>query len=161
MLRIRLQRLGKKKAATYRIIVSEKHKDTQAGSLEILGNYNPVAKEKVTDLKEDRIKHWLSVGAQPSATVHNLLLKAGILKGKAQDVVTVTKKRQGKLDEKKAAAEEAKKAAEEAKRQAAEEAKAAEEAAKAEAEAAKNAEAEAPATGEEASEEPKTEDAAA
>ena len=93
MLRIRLQRIGKKKQPTYRLIVSEKTKDTQAGSLEILGEYNPVRTEKVINLKEDRIKHWISVGAQPSNTVNNLLIKAGVIEGKAQKSVTITNKR--------------------------------------------------------------------
>lgn len=125
MLRIRFQRLGKKKAPTYRLVVSERTKDTHAGSLEILGDYRPVSGEKPLELKKDRIQHWLSVGAQPSSSVRNLLIKAGVMQGKASGVVAISKKRQGKLDQKKAAAEEAKKAAEEAKRKAEEAAKAA------------------------------------
>ncbi len=140
MLVIRLQRIGKKKQPTYRFVINEKSRDTQAKSLEILGEYNPVAKEKVINLKEDRIKYWLSQGAQTSATVHNLLLKAGLVEGKTRDAITISNKRQGKLDEKKAAAEEKKREAEEAAKAAAE----AEAAAKAEAEAAA-AEAEKPA----------------
>lgn len=103
MLRLRLQRVGKKKQPVYRLIVSERIHDTQAGNIEILGEYNPVMKEKVMNFNADRIKHWLSVGAQPSETVHNLLVKAGIIEGKAQRVVSISKKRQKKLDEKKAA----------------------------------------------------------
>jgi small subunit ribosomal protein S16 len=98
MLAIRLQRLGKKKQPTYRVIVSEKHKDTQAGSLEILGHYNPQREPAEIVLDQERIKHWLSVGAQPSNTVHNLLVNAGILKGDKKKSVVITNKRQGKLD---------------------------------------------------------------
>ena len=147
MLMIRLQRIGKRKQPSYRFIISEKTRDTQAGSLEILGEYNPVLKEKLVNLKEDRIRYWLSKGAQASDTVHNILVKAGIVEGKKRDVVTISKKREKKLDakkaadvEKKAAAEAKKVAAEAAKKQAEEEAKAAKKAA-AEAEAQVAAEA--------------------
>jgi ribosomal protein S16 len=45
MLMIRLQRVGKTKRPTYRLIVSPKHKDTQSGQIEILGQYDPVQKK--------------------------------------------------------------------------------------------------------------------
>lgn len=97
---LRLQRLGKAKQPTYRLIVSEKARDTQAGSLEILGCYNPVAKDKKIDLKADRIKYWLSVGAQMSNTVHNLLLKNGIISGeKKMRSVFLSQKRKAKIEE--------------------------------------------------------------
>ncbi len=100
---IRLQRIGKRGRPSYRLIVSDKHKDTQAGSIEILGQYNPVEKNKVIAFKADRIKHWLSVGAKPSTTVHNLLVGQGILTGKKVSPVRITAKRKKKLEEKKAA----------------------------------------------------------
>ena len=84
---LRLQRIGKKKSPTYRLIVSEKTKDTQAGSLENWGIYNPVATPKVIEFKKDRINYWLSVGAQPSATVNNLLVNEGIVKGEKKKSV--------------------------------------------------------------------------
>lgn len=101
MLRIRLQRLGRKKQATYRFIVSEQIRDTQHGSVEILGHYNPASIPKVLDIKEDRMKYWISVGAQPSETVHNLLVNAGILTGKKAKAVSITAKRAKKLATKK------------------------------------------------------------
>ncbi|PLX24659.1 30S ribosomal protein S16, partial [Candidatus Parcubacteria bacterium] len=57
MLAIRLQRVGRKKLPIYRVVVSEKTKDTYGDHLEILGTYNPHSKE--ANLKVDRIKHWL------------------------------------------------------------------------------------------------------
>lgn len=142
MLTIRLQRLGKKKQPTYRVIVSEKHKDTQAGSLEILGHYNPTVNPKVKEFKADRINYWIQKGAQMSDTVHNLLLEAGIVEGKKKKSVAISKKRQGKIDEKVKVEEDKKKAVEEKKKKEAEDAKAAAEAAKvAEAEAKAQAEA--------------------
>ena len=113
MLRIRLQRIGRKKSPTYRVVLSERTKDTQARSLEILGHYNPVVQPKIIELKVDRIKHWLSVGAQPSNTINNLLVNAGVIESDKKKSVTITNKRNTKIDGKKADAEEAKKATEE------------------------------------------------
>lgn len=159
MLSIRFQRTGKKKAPHYRVVVTEKTRDPWGKHTEILGHYNPRSKEAV--LKEDRIQYWVSVGAQPTNSVRNMLINQGLLKGDKAKAVTISKKRQGKIDEKNAEAEEAKKAAAEAAAAEAEAKKAEEEAAKAaEAEApAEEAPAEAPA--EEAPAEEKTEDAPA
>ncbi|MBL7053292.1 MAG: 30S ribosomal protein S16 [Candidatus Portnoybacteria bacterium] len=85
MLTIRLIRTGKKNTSTFRIVLIEKKSAPKSGkSLEILGNYNPrlSAKQgKEINLKEDRIKYWLSQGVQTSETVHNLLIEKGIIKG--------------------------------------------------------------------------------
>lgn len=156
MLTIRLQRLGKKKQPTYRLVISEKARDTQGHALEILGHYNPVNSAKVLELKEERIKYWLSKGAQTSETVNNLLVKAGVITEGKKKSVAISNKRKAKINEKAdadKAAEEEKKAAEKAKK---EEEKAAAEAAKAE-EEAKKVEAEAPV--EEKPAEEKTEEA--
>jgi len=131
MLTIRLQRMGKKKNPTYRLIISEKARDTQYNSLEILGHYSPTQIPKVLELKADRIKHWLSVGAQASNTVHNILVREGILEGKKKKSVRITNKRKAKIETKKAESlekEKATKEAAEAAKVAAEEAKKAEEA---------------------------------
>ena len=96
MLAIRLQRVGRKKQAIYRVVVSEKTKDMYGNHLEILGQYNPHNKEVM--LKEDRIKHWISVGAQASDTVSNLLIKEGILEGDKKKSVSISKKRTAKKD---------------------------------------------------------------
>lgn len=113
MLAIRLQRVGRRKQPLYRVVVSEKAKDTYGNHLEILGNYNPHKKEAV--LKEDRIKYWLSSGAQASASVNNLFIKEGLVEGKKAKSVRISKKRSAKQDAKNKAAEEAKAPAEEAK----------------------------------------------
>ena len=101
---LRLQRIGKSKSPSYRLIVSDKHKDTQAGYLELLGTYNPVAKPKVVKFNAERIKYWISVGAQASNTVHNLLLNEGIVSGKKRLSVKLTERRKKKLADKKAKA---------------------------------------------------------
>lgn len=97
MLMIRLQRVGKKKQPSYRLIVSDKRKDTQAGSLEILGHYNPLANPKVIKIDAERVKYWLSVGAQPSDTVHNMLVRQEIIAGKKRRVVTISNTRKAKM----------------------------------------------------------------
>ena len=97
MLTIRFSRTGKKKQAQYRVIISENHKDPWGDNLEILGNYNPHTKE--ANLKEDKIKHWLSVGAQTSNSVHNLLVKQGIIEAGKKKAVSISKKRTTKKAE--------------------------------------------------------------
>lgn len=80
MLVIRLIRIGKKNAPSFRVILVEKTAGPQSGKfLEILGDYNPRLKK--INLKTERIKYWLSQGAKASATVHNLLIKYGVIKG--------------------------------------------------------------------------------
>jgi small subunit ribosomal protein S16 len=139
MLRIRLQRMGRKKAPSYRVIVSERTKDPYAGGIEILGHYNPIAQPKILELKADRIQHWIANGAQPSETVHNLLVREGIISGDKQKSVKISQKRQKKLTAKQAEAEAAKVAAAEKKKAAEESEKAAAEAKKAEEQAAAEA----------------------
>ena len=149
MLIIRLQRLGKKKFPTYRLVISEKTKDTQGTYLEELGNFNPHAKENQLVAKIDRIKYWISKGAQMSDTINNLFIANGIVEGKKKKSVYLSKKRQTKIADKKKTKEEAEaKAKADAAAAAEAEAKARAEAAeaekaKAEAEAKARAEAEA------------------
>jgi len=107
MLTIRLQRVGKKKFATYRIIISEKARDTRDTYLELLGTYNPHAKENAFLPKADRIQYWISKGAQTSDTIHNLLVTAGVIKGDKKKSVYLSTKRKAKIAEKKKAKEAA------------------------------------------------------
>ncbi len=81
MLMIRLQRIGKKHQPAYRLVVGEKRNKLRGGKqLEDLGWFNPVSDK--SDFNKDRITHWLKMGAQPSDTVHNLLVGAKIVEGK-------------------------------------------------------------------------------
>ena len=80
MLTIRLARTGKKKHAYFRVIVSEKTKDTHGDYLELLGQVNPHANPREVTLKADRVKHWLEHGAQVSDSMHNILVEQGLLK---------------------------------------------------------------------------------
>ena len=81
MLVIRLFRVGKVNQPSFKIVVTDKRKPPRAGRfVEEVGFWNPVTKEKV--LRQDRIKYWLSVGAKPSPTIHNLLISEKIVEGK-------------------------------------------------------------------------------
>ena len=91
MLRIRLSRVGKRNQPSYRLIVVDRQKDPWGKAVEIIGHFNPRSKERV--LKTDRIKHWISKGAQPTDTVWNLLLDEKIVEGVKRHVTHITKKR--------------------------------------------------------------------
>jgi small subunit ribosomal protein S16 len=86
MLTIRLTRVGKKKDASFRVVVVESKRKVQAGNyLEMVGSYDP--RVDTVALKADRIKHWLSVGATVSDTVHNLLVSNKIIDAKKKNVL--------------------------------------------------------------------------
>lgn len=145
MLTIRLQRLGKKKFPTYRLVISEKARDTQGIYLENLGTFDPHAKENQFKPAAERIKYWISKGAQTSDTIHNLLIAANIIEGKKRKAVFLSKKRKTKIGEKKVVADKAKADKAAAEEKALADKKEAEEKATAEAKAASEAEATAPA----------------
>lgn len=88
MLRIRLTRRGKKNQPMYRIVVAEAKRPIKGRFIEILGHYNPRSKEVV--FKKKKIKEWISKGAKPSATVHNLLISNKIISG--QKIKATTKR---------------------------------------------------------------------
>lgn len=86
MLKIRMQRVGRINTPAYRIIVVEHTESPKTGNfVDLVGSYNPKSKERKLD--EAKIKHWMSVGAQPSDTVHNMLVSAGILNAKKINVL--------------------------------------------------------------------------
>ena len=86
MLKIRMQRVGRINMPAYRVVVTEHTQGPKAGKfVEKVGSYNPKTKERV--LNADRIKYWMSVGAKPSDTVHNMLITAGIQSGKKVNVL--------------------------------------------------------------------------
>lgn len=81
MVRIRLRRMGKKKAPTYRIVVADARSPRDGKFIEIIGNYAPTRQPKTLNIDGERARYWLSVGAQPSDTVAYLLKKAGVTEG--------------------------------------------------------------------------------
>ena len=85
MVRIRLQRLGSRHAPFYRVVVMDSRRAQNSKFIENLGYYNPTKNPQIVELKADRVKHWLSVGAQPTDTARNLIRKQGILKEMHED----------------------------------------------------------------------------
>lgn len=83
MVRIRMKRMGRRHVPFFRINAIEKTTKRDGKVLENLGWYNPTAKEegKQLFLNEDRVKHWLSKGAQPSDTMMDVLVKRNLIDG--------------------------------------------------------------------------------
>ena len=90
-----MQRIGRKNEAHFRIVLTDSKNSTKSGRFqEILGSYNPKAGEVI--INDERVKYWMSVGAQPSDTVHNFLVTKGIITKKKINVLSrksPTKKR--------------------------------------------------------------------
>jgi len=97
MLVIRLTRVGKKNQPAFRVVLTEKSNPVRGKFIEILGSYNPRLKTKA--LKSERIKYWLSKGAQASPTVHNLLVSEKIIEAKKVKAWQPKKKAQGVKEE--------------------------------------------------------------
>ncbi|MDO8593824.1 MAG: 30S ribosomal protein S16 [bacterium] len=86
MLMIRFQRIGRTNDPAFRIVVLEKERAAKAGNIvELLGTYNP--RSKALTLNEERVKHWISKGAQPTGSIHNLLINKGVITGKKVNVL--------------------------------------------------------------------------
>ena len=80
--KIRLKRFGTKKRPYYRIVVMDSRTPRDGKTLEEVGLYHPIeGEDKQVTLKEDRIKDWLSKGAEPSDTVKKILNKNQIFLG--------------------------------------------------------------------------------
>ena len=71
--KLRLTRVGSKKNPVYRIVAADSRSPRDGKFLEIVGRYNPQTDPSTIDFDEERIRHWLSKGAQPSNTVQRLL----------------------------------------------------------------------------------------
>jgi small subunit ribosomal protein S16 len=81
MLKIRLQRVGRKKVPSFRVVLTDSRNSTKSGRfLEVLGSFNQVADKK--EINAERIKELIKNGAQVSTTMHNFLVSKDIIKGK-------------------------------------------------------------------------------
>ena len=80
MLRIRLRRVGKKKQPSYRIVVADARAPRDGKFVDQVGHYNPLTDPPTVVVAEERVRHWLSQGAQPSDTVERLLKVKGIVR---------------------------------------------------------------------------------
>jgi len=112
-LKIRLARHGTKKRPFYRIVVADSRAPRDGRFIENVGTFNPLLpkdSDQRVQMKEDRIQHWLGVGAKPTDRVHRFLDAAGILKRDARNNPLKGlpgKKRQEREEEAAAAAEAA------------------------------------------------------
>ena len=78
--KIRLKRMGAKKAPFYRVVVSDSRSPRDGRFIEEIGTYNPLTDPAQINIKEERALYWLRTGAQPSDSARNLLSRSGIMK---------------------------------------------------------------------------------
>jgi small subunit ribosomal protein S16 len=76
--RIRLTRVGSNKNPIWRIVVADKRSPRDGRNIETIGRYNPQTQPSLIEVDEDRARHWLERGAQPSQTAAKLLRTKGI-----------------------------------------------------------------------------------
>ena len=79
MVKIRLRRLGAKKAPFYRIVVADSRYPRDGRFIEEIGTYNQLTDPATVDVDADRAQEWIKKGAQPTDTVRGILKKAGVL----------------------------------------------------------------------------------
>lgn len=98
MLKIRLQRVGRKHEPSFRLVLTDSKNATRSGRFkEILGAYDPRhggagSRKSKDSLNIERIRYWLSQGVNPTDTIHNLLVKRGVIRAKKIDVSAISKK---------------------------------------------------------------------
>ncbi len=80
MVKIRLRRMGAKKAPFYRIIVADSRSPRDGRFIEEVGYYNPMSTPVELKVDTEKVEKWLNSGAQPTETVKSLLVKSGIIK---------------------------------------------------------------------------------
>lgn len=78
MLKIRLRRMGQKKAPFYRVVVADERSPRDGRFVAEIGTYDPTKTPSAFNINAEEAKKWLANGAQPTQTVANLLKKAGI-----------------------------------------------------------------------------------
>jgi small subunit ribosomal protein S16 len=103
MLKIRLQRTGKRGQAYFRVVVLEHTTKPKGKYLEFLGSYDPHKNE--LSVKAERVKYWLSMGAHLSETANNLLVGRGVIEGEKVKVWKPKKKKKEAVQAKAAPAE--------------------------------------------------------
>ncbi|MBQ6654897.1 MAG: 30S ribosomal protein S16 [Erysipelotrichaceae bacterium] len=80
MVKLRLKRMGAKKAPSYRIVAADSRAPRDGRFIEIVGFYNPRTNPAEIKVDEEKALKWLAAGAQPSDTVRSILSKQGIMK---------------------------------------------------------------------------------
>ena len=76
--KIRLKRIGRRNRPFYRLVVMDSRNRRDGAAIEQVGWYNPIAKDDIYTIKEDRILHWIKEGAQPTDTDHDILRTSGL-----------------------------------------------------------------------------------
>jgi len=109
MLVLRLKPIGKTKQVSFRLVVAERRSKLDGRFIEDLGFYNPKTKKFL--FKTEKIKERLGQGAQTSDTVHNLLVKAGIIEGPKRTIKIKKSKKEKKAESAPEAKKESKKEA--------------------------------------------------
>lgn len=79
MVKIRLRRMGKKRAPYYRIVVADARYPRDGRFIEEVGSYDPMTEPATVKVDADKVKEWIKNGAQPTDTVKNLLKKNGVI----------------------------------------------------------------------------------
>jgi small subunit ribosomal protein S16 len=77
--KMRLRRMGKKKAPTYRVVVADSRSPRDGRFIEEIGSYNPGTDPATVQIDAEKAKKWISNGAVPTDTVRSLLKKSGII----------------------------------------------------------------------------------
>ena len=87
MLKIRLQRVGRKHEPVFRLVLTDSKNGPKSGkALEVLGSYDSIKGDKA-EFQTDKIKEWMSKGVQLSPTVHNILVGKKVIEGKKINVL--------------------------------------------------------------------------
>jgi len=95
MITLRLQRIGRKNDPHFRVVATDSKHPTQTGKfIEIVGTFD--VKKGVFNAKKDRVLYWISVGAQTSATLNNLLITHKIIEGEKRRTMPAKKKEKAK-----------------------------------------------------------------
>ena len=79
MVKIRLRRMGAKKAPFYRIVVADSRSPRDGRFIEEIGTYNPMTETATVTVDAEKAKKWIANGAQPTETVRELLKKNGVI----------------------------------------------------------------------------------
>ena len=77
--KIRLRRMGAKKAPFYRVVVADSRYPRDGRFIEEIGTYNPMTEPKSVNIDAEKAKKWIANGAQPTDTVKSLLKESGII----------------------------------------------------------------------------------
>jgi small subunit ribosomal protein S16 len=93
MLTIRLSRTGKRKQPYYRVVLQEKTRDPWSPAIEVLGNLNPREDRAKAELNDERIKYWISKGAEVSKGLHNLFVDRKFIQSEKVNNISITAKR--------------------------------------------------------------------